>query len=224
MSKSKPPLVRLSDLKAGESGDFFALLVERTHKSQKDGRPFYICHFRDDRRAVTCVVWSNGPWYDVCEKEWLPGRFYKIRGAYNEYEKYGPQIEIENLRGVTEQDKADGFDPLQFVDKTRYDVDAMFQELWTVAETQIDDVPLRRLVMTILERKKTPLKHLPATLKNFHPFAGGLIEHILSVTHSCIHLADKYVGHYPDLQPPLNRDLVVAGAESGSGCCRGDFA
>jgi 3'-5' exoribonuclease len=32
------------------------------------------------------------------------------------------------------------------------------------------------------------------------------------VTHSCLHLADKYAAHYADLKPPLNRDLVVAGA------------
>src|SRR5205823_3414885 len=111
-----------------------------------------------------------------------------------------------------DEDRAGDFDPGDFVEATRYDVDAMFEELWTVAESHIGDVPLRRLVLTILDQKKQQLKQAPATLKHFFPFAGGLLEHILSVTHTCIHLADKYVGHYPDLQPPLNRDLVVAGA------------
>src|SRR6202011_5210592 len=32
------------------------------------------------------------------------------------------------------------------------------------------------------------------------------------VTHSCLHLVEKYATHYTELRPPLNRDLVVAGA------------
>ena len=212
MSKAKPPLVRLSEMTAGQSGDFFALLVERTRGARKDGKPFYTCRFRDDGRIATGMVWSDGEWYADCERNWREGQFFKIRGAYQEHPTYGPQIEFANIRIVNDSDKSAGFDPLHFVEHTRYDVDAMFEELWTVAETHIADVPLRRLVLTILEQKKSQFKQVPATEKHFYPFAGGLLEHTLSVTHSCIHLADKYVNLYPDLLPPINRDLVVAGA------------
>src|SRR5260370_13838444 len=88
----------------------------------------------------------------------------------------------------------------------------MFAELVNLAETNLADLPLRKLVLTLLERHAESLKRLPATLKNFHPFRGGLLEHILSVTHSCLQLVEKYSAHYPDFQPPLNRDLVLAGA------------
>src|SRR5262249_5577327 len=56
------------------------------------------------------------------------------------------------------------------------------------------------------------LKRLPATQGKFYPFLGGLLEHTLSVTKSCIWLADRYAAHYTELRPPINRDLVVAGA------------
>jgi 3'-5' exoribonuclease len=212
MSKSKPPLVRLCDMTAGQSGDFFALLSERTRGARKDGKPFYTCRFRDAGRTVTAMIWSDGDWYVDCERDWREGQFFKIRAVYQEHPTYGPQIELANLRIVNDEDKTAGFDPMQFIEHTRYDVDAMFQELWTLAESQIADVPLRRLVLTILDRNKTQLKQLPASQKHFYPFAGGLIEHLLSVTHTCIHLADKYVNHYPDLEPPINRDLVISGA------------
>ncbi len=212
MSKVKPPLVRLSELAAGQSGDFYALLTERTRGARKDGKPFYICRFRDASRTATGMIWSDGNWFANCDCDWRVGQFFKIRGVYQENSKYGPQIEFANVRMVKDEDRADGFDPRHFVESTRYDVEAMFQELLTIAESQIDDVPLRRLVMTILDRRKAQLMQAPATLKHFFSFAGGLLEHVLSVTHTCIHLADKYVAHYPDLQPPLNRDLVVAGA------------
>ena len=212
MPKAKPPLLRLSEMAASQSGDFFALLAERTRGARRDGKAYYTCRFRDSDRVVTSMIWSDGPWFEVCDKDWREGQFYKIRGVYDEHEKYGPQIEIQNLRAIAEEDKAEGFDKLQFVEHSRYDIEAMYQELWALAETSIDDVPLRRLVLTILERQKTQLKQVPATQRNFYPFAGGLLEHLLSVAHSCLHLVDKYVGHYPDLQPPINRDLVVAGA------------
>jgi 3'-5' exoribonuclease len=57
-----------------------------------------------------------------------------------------------------------------------------------------------------------PLQRLPATQNRFYPFAGGLLEHILSVTRSCLGLMELYAERYPDLRPPLNRDVVVAGA------------
>ena len=212
MSKPKPPLMRLSELAHGQLADFFALLVERARGATREGKPFFTCRFRDAERVVSFMVWGDGPWFEICEKDWQEGAFYKIRGVYGESKKYGPQIDIAQIRPIADGDKAEGFDPMQFVDHSRYDSDEMYKELWDIAETHIGDVPLRRLVLTILEQKKSQLKQLPATQRHFYPFAGGLLEHLLSVTHTCLHLADKYVGHYPDLQPPLNRDLVVAGA------------
>ena len=88
----------------------------------------------------------------------------------------------------------------------------MFAELLALVETEIADEALRKLVRTILEQNAGPLKQVPATLRNFYPFAGGLLEHTLSVLHICMFLADNYVSHYPELTPPLNRDLVLAGA------------
>ncbi len=212
MPKTKPPLVRLSELAAGKQGDFFALLAERTRAARRDGKPFFTCRFRDSARTATIMVWSDGEWWDACESDWQQGQFFKIRGVYQEHPTYGPQIEPSNIRHVNDDDKTAGFNPFDFVEHSRYDPEAMFQELWKLAESQIDDVPLRRLVLTLLDRQKSQLKNVPATQKHFYPFAGGLLEHLLSVAHTCLHLADKYGTAYPDLQPPLNRDLVMAGA------------
>jgi 3'-5' exoribonuclease len=208
----KPPVVRLCELTPGQTADFFALLAERTRGARRDGKPYYTCRFRDAQRTVSFMAWNDGGWFEACESQWHEGEFYKVRACYAEHPTYGPQIEIHNLRPVSDEDRGDGFDPLEFVERTRYDVEAMFTELWKLAESQIADVPLRRLVLTVLDRSAAPLKTLPATTRHFYPFAGGLLEHTLSVTHACLHLVDKYAGRYPELQPPLNRDLVLAGA------------
>jgi 3'-5' exoribonuclease len=212
MPREKPPLVQMNDLTPGQGGDFFALLAERIRSATRDGKPFYTCRFRDARRTVTLMVWADSSWFEACEKDWQPGQFFKIRGTYGEHERYGPQIEVSNIRQVTEADRKNGFDPFEFVECSRFNRDAMFAELQGLAQTHIADLPLRRLVLTLLERHADAFKRLPATLRNFYPFCGGLLEHTLSVTHTCLTLVEKYAAYYTELQPPLNRDLVVAGA------------
>ena len=212
MNESKPVPVPLHQLIAGKSADFFAQLAEKARSARRDGKPYFICRFRDRSRSVACMIWSDGPWFEACEKDWQPGQFYKLRANYQEHPTYGPQIELLQIRPIVPADAKDGFNPLDFIEKSRFDADAMYQELWKLAEAEIANVPLRRLVLNLLERHQAPLKRLPATQRNFYPFAGGLLEHILSVTHTCMHLADKYVARYEELKPPLNRDLVLAGA------------
>jgi 3'-5' exoribonuclease len=212
MSRAKPPVVRLSELTPGQSGDFFALLAERTRGATREGKPYYACRFRDRLRTVTLMVWADGPWFEACERDWREGTFYKLRADYGESERYGPQIDVHNIRPVSEDDRADGFDPAAFVEHSRHDVEAMWAELKGLAEAHVADEPLRRLVLTLLDRHAAAFKARPATVGKFYPFAGGLLEHTLSVTRLCLHLADKYAAHYTELKPPLNRDLIVAGA------------
>ena len=212
MPKPKPAIACLHEMKPGQHADFFALLAEKSRGSTREGKPFFTCRFRDAKRTVTFMVWGDSPVFETCEKDWKPGQFFKIRATYGEHERYGAQIDVEQLRPVAEADRDDGFDPAGFVEVSRFQPDAMFAELQSLAEQHIADLPLRKLVLTILDRHAVSLKALPATERRFYPFPGGLLEHILSVTHSAIHLADKYGKHYPHLQPPLNRDLVAAGA------------
>jgi 3'-5' exoribonuclease len=212
MSRPKPTLVRLAEMFPGQYGDFFALLAERTRGSRRDGKPFFTCRFRDAGRIATAMIWADGDWYETCEQTWQQGQLYKIRGVYDEHKIYGPQIEIHNIRAAADADRADGLDPRQFVEHSRFDSEAMFAELVALVEDEIADPPLRKLAHTILEQNAGQFKQAPATLRHFHPFAGGLLEHTLSVTHTCVFLAEKYIAHYPDAKPPLNRDLMIAGA------------
>jgi len=212
MTRAKPTLARLGELTPGQYADFFALLAERTKRQTRDGKPYYDCRFRDVRRTAAYMVWADSDWFEACEKDWQRGQFYKLRGTYGEHEQYGPQIDVHNIRPVTDADKDDGFDANLLVESSRYDRAVMFRELNGLAEAHIADVPFRRLVLTILERHAEMLQRLPATQNKFYPFAGGLLEHLLSVTHSCLHLVEKYAVHYADLKPPLNKDLVIAGA------------
>jgi 3'-5' exoribonuclease len=213
MSRPKPSLVRLSELTPGQYADCFALLAEKTRGLTREGKAYYSCRFRDARRGVAFMAWGDGQWFEPCERDWHVGSFYKLRALYGEHEKYGPQfVEIHNIRPATDADRADGFDPGQLIERSRIEPTVLHAELKGLATAYITDEPLRRLVLTLLDRHAAALQRLPATRDRYHTFAGGLLEHTLAVTRSCIHLAERYTAHYTELKPPLNRDLVVAGA------------
>lgn len=212
MARTKPPLLQLSDLTPGQYADCFVLLAERTKGTTRDGKPYFTCRFRDARRSASFMVWADGGWYEPCEAEWREGKFYKIRAQYGEHERYGPQLDLQNIREATDADRAEGFDPSLLLVCSRRDPEAMFTELLALAEANITDKPLRRLVLTLLERHALAWKQLPATRRHFYPYPGGLLEHTLSVTHNCLQLAERYQAVYFDLKPPLNKDVLVAGA------------
>jgi 3'-5' exoribonuclease len=212
VARAKPSLCKISELTSGQFADFFALLAERVKGATREGKPFFTCRFRDAKQVATCMVWADSSWFETCEKEWKEGRAYKIRGTFQESERYGAQIDIQNIRPVTEEDQAEGFDPTEYVEHSKLDPDLMLVELKDLAATRITDEPLRRLVLTLLDRHAPALKHLPATVNKFYPFAGGLLEHTLSVAKSCLLLAERYIAIYVDLKPPLNRDLLLAAA------------
>jgi 3'-5' exoribonuclease len=213
MSKSpRPAITRLSDLKSGERGTFFALLAERARGATRDGKPFYTCRFRDARRTATYMVWADGPYFEACDTEWQAGQFFKIRALYGEHDRYGPQIDVEQIRPVQDRDAAEGFHAADFVERSRFDPDEMLLELARFVEATIADEPLRRLTVNLMNRYGDRLKRLPASEKRFYPYPGGWLEHTLSVARTATWLVDYYRERYPDLRPPLNKDLVAAGA------------
>ena len=207
----KPAVLPLYQLQPGPPADFFALLAEKTHGTTRDGKPFYACRFRDLRRTVSVMVWADSSFFTQAET-WQPGGFFKLRGVYAEHDKYGPQVEATNVREVTDADRSDGFREGDFYDRSRFDSDVMFSELRAVAEAEIRDEPLRRLTVNLLDDHAEKLKQLPASDRRFYPFPGGWLEHVLNVTRNCLFLTDRYVAHYPELLPPLNRDLIVSAA------------
>jgi 3'-5' exoribonuclease len=212
MSKPRPAVTRLSDLKAGERGTFFALLAERVRGTTQSNKPYYLCRFKDPRRTAAYMVWEDGPFFQQCDAEWQAGQFFKVRGVYAEHEKYGPQIDVEQIRPVQDRDSAEGFNPADFVERSRLDPGHMLAELRGLIDSEIADLPLRRLTRTIIDRNADRLKVLPASERRFYPFPGGWLEHVVSVTRTAGWLVGWYRERHPDLRPPLNRDVVAAGA------------
>lgn len=207
-----PALVRLCDLVVGETGTFFARLTERKRQQTSAKKPFYTCRFQDHKRHVTTAIWEESRHFKECAESWKPGQYFKILATFSVHERYGPQIDIQKIRLVEDRDFGEGFNIAEFQAQSRFDVNAMFVELRELVSTQITDEPLRELTIGLLEQHAETLKKLPATVRNFYPFPGGWLEHVLNVSKNVVWLCDRYRSHYADLQPPLNKDIVVAAA------------
>ncbi len=203
-------VVPLSELAEGQEADFFALLSEKQELTTRDGKPYFRVSFRDSRREVGLPIWADSPLSTACRNEWAVGEFYKLRAKVQQT-NFGPQLEIRKIRPIDETDQKDGFDPLMFQHASRFDPEQMFAELLAIAKEQIQDEPLRRLVVDIFEQYREQLLVWPAARKNHHAWVGGFLEHVLNVTRTCAHLAERYAELYPELDPPFDKDLVIAG-------------
>jgi 3'-5' exoribonuclease len=211
MAVATSQIVPLAKLVDGQEADFFTLLSDKLSLTTKDGKPYFRVTFRDAQREVSFPIWSDSAWAVACRDQWTVGQFFKMRAALK-ITTYGPQLEIRKVRLVEEGDAADGFDPLMCQPASQFDPDEMFDELVATADQRIEDATFRQLVVDILQQHREELVTLPAAVRNHHAYLGGFLEHVLNVTRTCCYLADKYSDLYADLDPPLNTDVVVAGA------------
>ena len=210
MSLRALSIVPLCELENGQEADMFVLMTSKEELTTRDGKPYFKVGFRDRGREVSFPVWVDSPHAPDCRDNWSPGGYYKLRAVYRET-NFGPQLDIRKIRPVIDADCDDGFDPYMFLPRSRFDPRTMFDELLAIARVRIGDEKLRELTLHLLESNKERLLTLPAATRNHHAYVGGYVEHVLSVTRTCVYLADKYDDYYPDLNPPLNKDLVVAG-------------
>ena len=211
MSKHEMQIVELADMTSGQEADVFVLLTAKEQLTTRDGKPYFRVIFRDARREVSFPIWGDSPLALDCRDAWVPGTHYKIRGTYRETD-YGPQLDIRRIREVTEADADDGFNPTMCMAHSRFDPEVMYAEMVALVQKRVEDPGLRALVELILEENCEALLTMPAARRNHHAYVGGLLEHSLSVANTCAYLADKYDAYYPEMQPPLDKSMVVAGA------------
>src|SRR5436190_2696900 len=203
--------IALCELIDGQEGEFFALLSEKQELKTRDGKPYYRVTFRDKARDVSFPIWSDSPLAVSCRDEWAPGQFYKMRAVLRQ-SNYGLQLEIKKLRAAEDGDRKDGFVPAMCQPASRFDPVEMFAELMNLIESYVNNKALRKLVTDIYEQHREELLLIPAAKRNHHAFVSGYLEHVLNVTKTCCQLADKYAELYNDLQPPIDKGLIVAGA------------
>jgi 3'-5' exoribonuclease len=183
MSSKNPSIVPLSQMAEGQEADTFILLARKEELKTREGKAYWRVTFRDVNREVTFPIWNDSPLADPCRSNWRTGVFYKVRGVYRTT-SFGPQLDIKRIREATEEDRADGFDPLTFTPRSRFNSETMLGELIALAQEKIRDESLARLVVGILTEQRDVLLELPAG-KHHHNFRASIAA-TMSCSIACV--------------------------------------
>ncbi len=211
MAGTDTAIIRLSELADGQEGEFFAALVKKDTGTDKHGNPFVKCHFRDKVATLVAPLWSSHPLLSFAG-DWAIGEGYRLRGKATRDARYGLQLTLASVQLAGEADAADGYDFFDLVESARYTPDSRVERIDEIVEKYVRCSHIKRLIRALLEEHGELLRKMPAAQNFHHSYSGGLVEHLWSVTRVSVFLASHYADYYNDLNPPLNRDVVVAGA------------
>jgi 3'-5' exoribonuclease len=202
-------VVRLSDLVDGQEAVCYAALVKKTRGMTKSNQPYVKCLFRDKRVQYEAPLWHDNRFIQESEG-WIEGMAYRLELRARHDLRYGLQVDILGIRPAAEEDSEDGFDFFDLVESSRYDVQALKRSIDDRITKYIHEPHLRELVTTILAEHGPLFEKMPAAQNMHHSYTAGLLEHVWSMTKIAGLLVDHYGSYYSHLNPPLNKDVVIA--------------
>jgi len=202
MSEHDAPVKTLfvSDLSLGsEVAELFILSAAQLGQA-KNG-PYWRLEFRDASGSLEGKIWSP---QSQAHQELLPGMAVQVKGRVISY-RDKLELAVDTLRILSEAEKA-GLDMACFMPSSSHSPESMKEELKGLAEKTLRHKPWRKLILSVLDDAEIGplLRTAPAAKAIHHAYAGGLLEHTLSVTHLCLKIADQY--------PSLDRQALFAGA------------
>lgn len=167
----------------------------------KNGRPYLNLILMDKTGEVEARVWENAQrlFEEVKQHDLL-----RVAGKVNLYQGRR-QIVVEAAQKIP-----DGSAPLdRFVPSTVYDVNRLHADMVALFSTLADPFAKQLALNTLNEPDcKKRILRAPAAKSVHHAYAGGLIEHTLSVCRILDSLAGHYRRYYGET---VSRDLLLLG-------------
>ena len=190
----------VSDLSLGsEVAELF--ILSAAQRGQAKNGPYWRLEFRDASGSLEGKIWS--PQSQVYP-ELLSGMAVQVKGRVISY-RDKLELAVDALRILSEEEKA-GLDMACFIPASPHSPESMLGELKGLAERTLSHKPWRKLILSVLDDVQigSLLRVAPAAKAMHHAYAGGLLEHTLSIAHLCLRIADQY--------PSLDRQALFAGA------------
>lgn len=190
----------VSDLALGaEVNDIF--IIASAQQGQARNGPYWRIDFRDASGNIGGKIWSP---QSLAYPELQTGWLVQVKGRVSTYRDL-LEISVDNLRILTEEESS-RLDMSLFLLSSPYRPDDMMEELLKLAGRYLTHRPWHTLISSLLKDGEIgmALRLAPAAKSMHHAYAGGLLEHTLSVTRLCMRLADHY--------PSLDRQALFAGA------------
>ncbi len=191
----------INEISAGaEVRDLF-LVTAAQRLQTKNGQPYWRLELKDRSAAIEAKVWA--PASETFEAL-PPGSIVEILGKAGLYRER-LEVTVERLRILSDEELS-GLDLGLFLEGAARRPEDLLAELITLCKRTFTHKPWRRCVVSFLENEDVGRRLLvaPAAKGVHHAYAGGLLEHTLSVSVLCLAFAD----HYPE----LDRQALLAGA------------
>ncbi len=190
----------IQDISANEEvASIFA--VAQASQGQARNGPFWRLELADATGSVGAKVWSP---LSQQFAQLSPGMMVAVRGRASLYREQ-LDVNVEGLRVLDEAEVA-ALNMADFLPASERHPDDMLADLTQLCRRTFTHKPWLKFMTSVLRdedimrRFKTAIgaKHV------HHAYAGGLLEHTLSVCELCMRLCD----HYPE----LDRQVLLAGA------------
>ena len=189
----------ISDFNEGIRLNNQAFLVKsKVMALTKAGKDYISTTLIDKTGSIDAKIWdvNNGG-----IMEFDTGDFVSVSGQITNYNG-NLQLKVERIRTLA----AEEVNMADYIPSSRFDVEDMYKEMLEMIES-IKEEHIKVLLKSFFVEDKEFIKSfktISAAKTVHHGFAGGLLEHSLSVARMCSHMADNY-----DF---LNRDLLLAAA------------
>ena len=186
----------IDSLKDGDRVSEVYLCKSKTIALTKAGREYCNVILQDSTGQIDSKIWdltSGGIGdFDVNDYVAVSGQVISYNGAL--------QFKIDRIRIADTNE----YTVSDYVPCSRFGIDEMYNELMGYVES-VKNTYIHQLLIKFFKEDEefiNKFKNVSAAKTVHHGFAGGLLEHSLSVTRMCSHMADNYTF--------LNRDLLIA--------------
>jgi len=193
--------VFVKDLQEKQTFHSFFLIREKTVLTGKNGKTYITTLLADRTGAVDARVWDN---VEALSNLFQSGDIVRVKGQVQIFQGRR-QVIIHRLEKALSQD----YNPDDFVSASRREPEEMLAELLRLADG-MQDRNIRQLTLDVLNDPEIRKRMLiaPAAKNIHHAYAGGLIEHILSICG----LMTAIAAHYARQQVEIKLDLLLFGA------------
>ena len=188
----------IESLKVGDSISETYLCKEKRSGTTKNGVDYFLVALQDKTGVLEGNIWDvNSPGINEFDKK----DYVEVTGVIKEY-KGKNQINITSLRVVD----VNSVNVENYIPTTDKNVDEMYDELLGIIGTIKAPYMKKLLQMYFVDDEsfKKRFCYHSAAKSVHHGFAGGLLEHTLSVTKTCDFIAGQY--------DYLDRDLLLTAA------------
>ncbi len=191
---------KINAVSAGDAISSIYLISLASQQQSRNG-PYWRLELKDAEGTLEAKIWSP---LSLSFPSLAAGQMVHVEGRVSLYRDQ-LQLTVDALRVLDEEEIA-GLPMEEYVISSSRPASDMLEDIENLCEKELTHKPWRKFMRSVLSDKRIRplLLKAPAAKSVHHAYAGGLLEHMLSVAELCMLMA----GHYPE----LDRQTLLAAA------------